>query len=261
MLGDGRYSGVLLALILGLTVTHILFATWPGLDLWVAGLFYWGDGFPLADLPALETLRNLFWNATILLTLGCLLMWGLSLGLGHRAHVSGNVWLFGWLSFILGPGLLVNALFKSHWGRARPAHLEQFGGTAQFTPPFEITDQCARNCSFVSGEGASAVMFALVMGVLFWHWIAPRNRPGFVAVLSGIAVVFAMLRVMKGRHFLSDVLIGGWMMALLALGLFWALNMRQHLPSFHLRNLRADMGLIRTQIWHPALRRVAALFD
>jgi len=29
---------------------------------------------------------------------------------------------------IIGPGLLVNTVFKEHWGRARPSQVEEFGG-------------------------------------------------------------------------------------------------------------------------------------
>lgn len=248
------------ALILGLAVSHILFATWPQIDLWVAGLFFRDGGFPLAEMAGLETLRNGFWNLTIALTLGCLVMWLVTLMMGFRAHTPSRVWLFGWLSFVLGPGLLVNALFKSYWGRARPAHLEQFGGDKLYTPPFEIADQCVRNCSFVSGEGAASVMFALVVGVMFWRWVAPRYQPLFVTLLASTAVLFALMRVVKGRHFLSDVTLGGWMMALLALGLFWALRLHAHLPNFTWRHMRADFRCLRAHLWRPALERIANLF-
>lgn len=261
MLRDLTLHKTAFILTAGLALSHILFATWPSLDLWVARLFYVDGSFPLADLAWLEVVRNGFWNLTLLLTLGCLVMWIITLMLGYRAHTPANVWLFGWLSFVMGPGLLVNALFKSHWGRARPAHLEQFGGDAQFTPPFQITDQCASNCSFVSGEGAASVMFAIVVGVLAWRWIAPRYQPALVAGLSAIAVLFAVLRVVKGRHFLSDITLGGWMMAFVALGLFWALNMKAHLPGFTLRNLRNDLRSLQAHLWRPALRRIATIFQ
>ena len=260
MLRDLTYAKASFALILGLAVSHIVFATVPQLDLWVAGVFYRDGGFPLADLAWLEIVRNGFWNLTILLTLGCLVMWGITALMGFRAHTPARVWLFGWLSFVLGPGVLVNAILKSYWGRARPAHLEQFGGDKLFTPPFEITDQCVRNCSFVSGEGAASVMFALVVGVLFWRWVSPRYLPLFVTVLTATAVVFALFRVVKGRHFLSDIVIGSWLMALIALGLFWALRLHAHLPNFTVRHIRSDFRCLRGHLWRPVATRIARLF-
>ncbi len=260
MLRDLTYAKVSFGLILGLAVSHIVFATWPTLDLWVAGLFYRDSRFPLADLMWLEVLRNSFWNLAIGLALGCLMMWIATLLMGFRAHTPVQVWFFGWFSFVLGPGILVNGVLKSHWGRARPAHLEQFGGDKLFTPPFEIADQCVRNCSFVSGEGAASVMFALVVGILLWNNISRRYLPLFITVLTGIAVVFALLRVFKGRHFLSDILIGGWMMALIALGLFWAFRLHAHLPNFTLRNIRSDFRYLRAHVWRPAARRIAKVF-
>jgi hypothetical protein len=37
--------------------------------------------------------------------------------------------LFILLSVILGPGLLVNLVFKDHWGRPRPRQVVALGGT------------------------------------------------------------------------------------------------------------------------------------
>ncbi len=36
------------------------------------------------------------------------------------------------LLYILGPGVLVNLLFKEHWGRPRPVNIVEFGGTQQY---------------------------------------------------------------------------------------------------------------------------------
>lgn len=60
------------------------------------------------------------------------------------------------LALALGPGLVVNAVLKEHVGRARPAQLETFGGEASFSPAWTLSDQCAENCSFVSGDVAAA---------------------------------------------------------------------------------------------------------
>ena len=51
-------------------------------------------------------------------------------------------------SIVLGPGIIVNGIFKSLWGRARPSQIVEFGGDKIYTPPLVITDQCDWNCSF-----------------------------------------------------------------------------------------------------------------
>ena len=54
------------------------------------------------------------------------------------------------LGLIIGPvfgsGIIANFVFKENWGRARPVHIEEFGGDKIFTPAFLKTDQCKRNC-------------------------------------------------------------------------------------------------------------------
>ncbi len=103
----------------------------------------------------------------------------------------------------LGPGLVVNAVFKDHWGRARPRDVVQFGGTMEFTPAFVVSDQCERNCSFVAGH--PSVPFYLMAFAL----IARRRRYALFtgSILIGSVVGFG--RIVQGAHFLSDVVFSG----------------------------------------------------
>ncbi|QLQ19882.1 MAG: phosphatase PAP2 family protein [Exiguobacterium profundum] len=66
--------------------------------------------------------------------------------------------------YALGTGVLVHGLLKAYWGRARPAQVTEFGGIAAFTPPWLISQECTRNCSFVSGEVSGAVAFRSAFG-------------------------------------------------------------------------------------------------
>jgi lipid A 4'-phosphatase len=122
--------------------------------------------------------------------------------------------LFVLTFFAAGPGLGVH-LLKILVGRARPRALEEFGGSAFFTPPWQITDQCARNCSFISGEAASA--FALLTLVVF---IKPRYSTLYLAAIGLVAAAFSFNRVIFGGHFLSDVVIAWNVMFVLAV-LLW----------------------------------------
>ncbi|MDR2883736.1 MAG: phosphatase PAP2 family protein [Deferribacteraceae bacterium] len=118
---------------------------------------------------------------------------------------------------ILGPGLTVNTLLKDNVGRARPAHVTEFGGDLIFTPAFEISNQCDNNCSFVSGHAAFGfywVALALLATSAVWkrRWIA------LTAVL-GIGI--GLVRVIQGRHFLSDVIFSFFFVYAVATIVYW----------------------------------------
>jgi membrane-associated phospholipid phosphatase len=120
----------------------------------------------------------------------------------------------------------VNGILKDHWGRARPRQILDLGGDAAFTPVWWLSDQCQRNCSFVSGEGASAFW---PMAIVFlvpkeWKWPVGIVTLAFAAIVS-------LARIMAGGHFLSDVLIA-WLLVLLVLLLCHRLFMRALPPGF-----------------------------
>ena len=195
-----------------------IFLLWPGIDLWIAERFHDGERFPLAGSDLLEGARNLVWSASILLALGALALLALWLPLGCGAAVPARLW--GWIAavYLVGPGILVNALLKEHWGRARPARVLRQDG--EFTPPFVIADECNSNCSFVSGEAAAAAALAIVLGALLWPHLDSRRRVVAVVVLGGVAGAAGIMRVMTGRHFLSDVIFAGFLVAFVALALW-----------------------------------------
>lgn len=80
--------------------------------------------------------------------------------------------------------------------------------------------QCARNCSFVSGETSSAV----ALGVAFWIasavWRLENWQRLYLRVAGVLIPVFVIVqRVTSGRHFLSDAVFA----TLLVLTLAWGL--------------------------------------
>lgn len=202
-------------LLLG-AAAHLIFATVPGLDLWVSSLFYTPDGFGAAHSASLQTLRTVLWDFGILLCVLCLMMGLIHWRMGARLHLPAALWWRGALAFLLGPGLIINGIFKEFWGRARPVHITEFGGTHHFTPVFQLSDQCTSNCSFVSGEGGLAVMVALVLFSLIAPLLNPAGRRWLAGGLVGYAVVGSGLRIAMGGHFLSDTIF-----AALFCGLTW----------------------------------------
>ncbi len=107
------------------------------------------------------------------------------------------------LCLAIGPGLVVNAIFKDNWGRARPHQTENFGGTKEFSPPFIMTDQCERNCSFTSGDPSVGFFF------FAFAFALPDRRKQFAALAMTLGAVYGITRVVQGAHFFSDVIFSG----------------------------------------------------
>jgi lipid A 4'-phosphatase len=209
-----------ISLLVGLIgATLLVFGLWPGLDLATAGYFHDQSGFPVASNPVTERLRNFFWDGTLIAPLLALAMFLLTLWRKRALILRAREWGFVLALFLLGPGLVVNGILKAHWGRARPYDVVDFGGTAQFTPAWQISDQCAANCSFVSGEGAGTtaltIMALLILFALRDHLPKAALRAGQIAAVAMLGFV-GWQRVASGGHFLSDVLLSMLLTTLIA---------------------------------------------
>lgn len=190
---------LLVALILFFAVADLSLA-FPEIDLAVAALFWGPDGVFGA--------RGQQWEQLLYHSIGTLLV---AVGIGLI-----GAWLFGRLRrqsapFVTGrrlaflllllslvPGLLVNQVFKEHWGRARPVQLEPFGGSKQFTPAFVLSDQGGG--SFSSGHVAAAAWIVAVTVSLF------GVRSLWTAAATIYLLLMALARIAAGGHFLSDAL-------------------------------------------------------
>jgi lipid A 4'-phosphatase len=192
-----RNMGLLLA-----CLTVALFVLWPKLDLSLAARFYEpGRGFSAGQKWWIQLPYVAVAKAGILAPV---LLFLLLLGyLPRTRHWTPKRMVIAYLLAVLvvGPGLIANTVFKDHWGRPRPVHLTQFGGQSTFTPALQPSNQCRRNCSFVSGHAAAG--FYPMAG--FWV----TRRRGWLAggMVFGLFVGFTRMAV--GAHFLSDVLFAG----------------------------------------------------
>ncbi|WP_103257884.1 phosphatase PAP2 family protein [Tabrizicola aquatica] len=204
-----------------------VFAIWPGIDLRVSGAFHDpGTGFAIDGNRLTEALRLAIWNLAILLCVAAAV--GTLLGMAGRTFVlPTRAWAFILALYVLGPGLLVEMVTKPLWGRARPAQVAEFGGSHPFSPPNELVELCARNCSFVSGEVAGATVTAVALMLLRFH-LKPRLSKGAAALLLAVAwclpPVVALQRIAAGRHFLSDTIFAVLFTLLLALALSMVLR-------------------------------------
>jgi lipid A 4'-phosphatase len=204
----------------------LLFIYVPGIDLWAARLFYRdGHGFFLRHYPTVEFVYEAVPVIVWTLALGGLLLIVIN---ASRAHwkaesapflLSNRVVLYLLLTLALGPGLLCK-VFQDQWGRARPREVMEFGGARRFTPAFIPSDQCEKNCSFVSSH--ASVGFYLVT----LSFIARRHRKilAMIALLTG-GVVGAG-RMAQGAHFLSDVVFAGLLTYMVAYLLYLLLIRR-----------------------------------
>lgn len=208
------------ALLLVTLAVSVLFVLWPGLDLAISHMAYGPDGFLLKQFPWVERLRLWLWDATLWVLGLVLVMTVLSVAL--RRPLLGlprASWAYALCVYLLGPGLLVNALLKSYWGRARPFAVQDFGGDRLFSRAYEISNQCAANCSFVSGEvaGTTAMSVALWLVLQAWRQALPRALHVALAVLViALPILSGLQRVFVGDHFASDAVLAALMTLVVA---------------------------------------------
>jgi membrane-associated PAP2 superfamily phosphatase len=123
------------------------------------------------------------------------------------------------VALILGPGLLVNAVFKDHWQRPRPREVTQFGGGEQFVPVC-VRGHVTGGKSFPCGHASMG--FYLAVPYLFLR----RTRKGlayaFLALGIGYGSVIGAARMIAGGHFLSDVIWAAGMVWIAALASYYA---------------------------------------
>lgn len=193
-------------------VVFIVFGIWPGLDLWVSGLFFASKtGFDGFASGTWNQLRLAIWRVSeIVLALSTLAYLAQRIAPFPLLRATRHLMGFAAALYLLGPGLLVDVLLKPLWGRARPAQVTDFGGSLAFTPPHVLSHQCTSNCSFVAGEMAGAVALAVVL-FLVVDRMKGRITLSQQRIAQGLILLVPLFvgvqRIAAGRHFLSDVLL------------------------------------------------------
>lgn len=215
-----RFRPGVATLALGATgILSLYFLLFPGVDVAMSAAFHTaGEGFALSSDPVLRALRK---SSSIILGLILLGLIGrIAFRLMTRRPPGRDFrrGAFLLIGLAVGPGLLVNTVLKGLWGRPRPVHTEMFGGDAPYVPVWQISDWCQSNCSFVSGEAASATWLVAAAWVLCpaaWRsWALP------LAVAYGAAL--SINRLAFGGHFLSDILLS-WSLTGLVLAALYPL--------------------------------------
>ena len=183
-----------------------VFLAFPGIDIWASNLLYDPtQGFVLKGNAFFDLAKISVEVLLVTLLLGTLLFWlprKLKL-LPAKLAAKRSSATFILLVLLLGPGLMVNLVFKDQWGRARPAQILQFGGERQFTPAWVMSNQCEKNCSFVCGD-------ASVGFVLLAFAFISRNPRRWLAIGLAAGGFYGYMRMGQGGHFLSDVIFSGY---------------------------------------------------
>lgn len=208
----------------GLAAAALLLFLFPGIDLAFSRLFYSPDtGFIGAGLAARRLAEESVPLAVCALA-ALVAVAGLRLARSGRPlwRLDRKALVFIVVSTALGPGLVANVVLKDHWGRARPFQVAEFGGARQFTAAPLRADQCAHNCSFVSGHAALA--FSLI-GIA-WLLPTPRARRLGAAAALGYGAAIGLLRIAAGHHFLSDVFYAGLVSCGTSRLAYWAIVTR-----------------------------------
>lgn len=203
--------------IIGTSIVWIsfVFVVFPTLDLVVSRWFADGHVFFLGKYPFLKGLRDVSRQSQPYLLSSMVLLIGLHVFLPKRLRFCPpHKPLFVLLSFAAGPLVVVQTL-KVLIGRVRPRELVEFGGSADFTPVWQFSAACSRNCSFPSGEAAAA---AAALSVLVF--VPARLRLIAALILTPGLLLIAFNRVFFGAHFLSDVLLG-WLFTIFAMAWIW----------------------------------------
>lgn len=186
----------------------ILFLAIPEIDLIVSGWFYNSDTNSFMGTSWLFlTLREIINFSFNLIVIALLVLWAIALVRGPvRCVVPAWYFAFPLATILIGPGLIVNTVLKGNWGRARPEHILEFGGDKTFSAPFLMVDECARNCSFVSGEASSLATLGMLIAVIFGAQLSGAMRVRVLSGCSALIVYGCFIRIFMGRHFLSDTI-------------------------------------------------------
>jgi len=210
--------GVTLLLLLGISVLVRVF----DLDIRISSYFYDKGNWLYDDNALVQFFYHYGTWPTFVTSFIALTVWVSSYlrpAWQRRRELSG----FIVLCMAVGPGLLINGIFKYIIGRPRPRDVIQFGGDHVFASLGEV-HWLGEHHSFPSGHAAMG-FFWLTLAIYFWN----RQRR-FAVAFAVLGVVqgglMSLGRIVQGGHFFSD--------ALWAVGVVYATSwLIYHLGPYH----------------------------
>ena len=194
----------------------IFFTFFPESDIYFSNLFFENNKFVSERIIFIKILRSFLKDLMVLIPIVSLIILlidytnkfkSLKTFLNRRLRLTIIGLIIG---PIVGSGIIANWYFKDQWGRARPVHISEFGGNKTFSRAFVKSDQCEKNCSWISGESSAA--FSFLVGTLI------LKNPSFFVLNLFFGVIVSFCRISMGGHFLSDNLFALFFMVYLAIG-------------------------------------------
>ena len=231
----GLYIALALSVVIGL-----VFGLYPGLDLKVAAFFYDATAktFPLKSVTwAMIARDGAMWVAWALVLPAIITFVVKLIRPVKPLMMSGRAMVFLLVTMLLSAIVISNVIFKGHWGRPRPVVVTEFNGPLEFKAWWDPRGACPKNCSFFSGEGATA----------FWTYAPaaltpPQWRPVAYVAATAFGLATGGLRMAFGGHFTTDVLFSG-IASFLVIWLAYAFIYRW--PSTRLTDYGIDAALTR----------------
>ena len=195
-------------------------------DLLLAGRFFSAvEGWPWKNARPWVDLYNYGNIPPLILALCGLIMFIFSFFVRRIASYR-KIGLFLVIYLILGPGLVINTVFKDHWGRPRPVEVKNFGGTEKYLPVWERGTP-GKGKSFPSGH--AAVGYFLFAPFFFLRKQSPKWAWFFLLLGLSYGTFMGMGRMMQGGHFATDVLWAWGLTYLTGLTLSYVFRFDKHM--------------------------------
>ena len=151
----------------------------------------------------------------------------------------GSIWKKTWrrwnriaicwmLVMALGPGLVVNAVFKDWYGRPRPKNVMEYGGEKQFCPVWVVGEPGVEK-SFPCGH--ASVGFYFMAGYFCWWRRNRRAARRWMVAGLGAGTLLGLARMACGAHWFSDVVWAGVFIYFISYLSAWACGLLRDQPE------------------------------
>lgn len=152
----------------------------------------------------------------------------------------GSIWKKNWRRFTrraicwmlvlaLGPGLVVNFIFKDRYGRPRPKQVEQYGGKMTFCPVWVRGHETGKAKSFPCGH--ASIGFYFMAGYFCWWRRNRRRARGWLGTGLVAGSIVGLSRMASGAHWFSDVVWAGVFIYFLSYLSAWSCGLLRDQPE------------------------------
>lgn len=201
------------ALVIVFLVSATFLIAYTNADITISSYFCIDGKWPIGDQHPWKFLYKLDRTPSFIIAIVGLAAFVISFFRPDKRHwAKPGIFLF--LLLVIGPGLIVNATFKDHWGRPRPREIVQFQGKKEFLQPWQ-KGISGNGRSFPSGHTSAA--FYMTAPYFIYRRNNKQKARNWLIGGTIFAVLMSIARISQGGHFLSDNLWACGMVYLTAL--------------------------------------------